>query len=180
MVADEVVRARIAALADADYVRRPERGERQRLQREALGLPLLPTTTIGSFPQTKQVRAERARLRKGEISCEQYDEFIRRQIDDVVAKQEQIGLDVLVHGEFERNDMVEYFGQNLNGFLFTKNSLGAVLRHPLRQASDHLGRCEPCPADHRGMELLCPVAHRQADERHAHRPCHHSQLVVAP
>ncbi|KOA60433.1 5-methyltetrahydropteroyltriglutamate--homocysteine methyltransferase [Bifidobacterium animalis subsp. animalis MCC 0499] len=122
MVADEVVRARIAALADADYVRRPERGERQRLQREALGLPLLPTTTIGSFPQTKQVRAERARLRKGEISQEQYDEFIRRQIDDVVAKQEQIGLDVLVHGEFERNDMVEYFGQNLNGFLFTKNA----------------------------------------------------------
>ena len=122
VVADEVVRARIAVLADADYVRRPERGERQRLQREALGLPLLPTTTIGSFPQTKQVRAERARLRKGEISQEQYDEFIRRQIDDVVAKQEQIGLDVLVHGEFERNDMVEYFGQNLNGFLFTKNA----------------------------------------------------------
>ncbi len=122
VVADEVVRARIAALADADYVRRPERGERQRLQREALGLPLLPTTTIGSFPQTKQVRAERARLRKGEISQEQYDEFIRRQIDDVVAKQEQIGLDVLVHGESERNDMVEYFGQNLNGFLFTKNA----------------------------------------------------------
>ncbi|MCI6532601.1 MAG: 5-methyltetrahydropteroyltriglutamate--homocysteine S-methyltransferase [Bifidobacterium animalis] len=122
VVADEVVRARIAALADADYVRLPERGERQRLQREALGLPLLPTTTIGSFPQTKQVRAERARLRKGEISQEQYDEFIRRQIDDVVAKQEQIGLDVLVHGEFERNDMVEYFGQNLNGFLFTKNA----------------------------------------------------------
>ena len=122
VVADEVVRARIAALADADYVRRPERGERQRLQREALGLPLLPTTTIGSFPQTKQVRAERARLREGEISQEQYDEFIRRQIDDVVAKQEQIGLDVLVHGEFERNDMVEYFGQNLNGFLFTKNA----------------------------------------------------------
>lgn len=122
VVADEVVRARIAALADADYVRQPERGERQRPQREALGLPLLPTTTIGSFPQTKQVRAERARLRKGEISQEQYDEFIRRQIDDVVAKQEQIGLDVLVHGEFERNDMVEYFGQNLNGFLFTKNA----------------------------------------------------------
>lgn len=122
VVADEIVRARIAALADADYVRQPERGERQRLQREALGLPLLPTTTIGSFPQTKQVRAERARLRKGEISQEQYDEFIRRQIDDVVAKQEQIGLDVLVHGEFERNDMVEYFGQNLNGFLFTKNA----------------------------------------------------------
>lgn len=122
VVADEIVRARIAALADADYVRRPERGERQRLQREALGLPLLPTTTIGSFPQTKQVRAERARLRRGEISQGQYDEFIRRQIDDVVAKQEQIGLDVLVHGEFERNDMVEYFGQNLNGFLFTKNA----------------------------------------------------------
>ena len=119
---DEAVRERIAALTDADYVRQPAREERQRLQREALGLPLLPTTTIGSFPQTKQVRAERARLRKGEITQEQYDEFIRAQIDEVIRRQEQIGLDVLVHGEFERNDMVEYFGQNLNGFLFTKNA----------------------------------------------------------
>ena len=80
------------------------------------------TTTIGSFPQTKEVRAERARLRKGEITKTEYDEYMKAQIDACIKHQEQIGLDVLVHGEFERNDMVEYFGQNLNGFLFTKNA----------------------------------------------------------
>ncbi|AKV55278.1 5-methyltetrahydropteroyltriglutamate-- homocysteine S-methyltransferase [Bifidobacterium actinocoloniiforme DSM 22766] len=120
--ADPVVAERIAALQPQDFTRQPARAERQRLQRSALGLPMLPTTTIGSFPQTAQVRAERARLRKGEIGQEEYDAFIAGEIDRVIAKQEQIGLDVLVHGEFERNDMVEYFGQNLNGFLFTRNA----------------------------------------------------------
>ncbi len=100
----------------------PARAERQKEQREALNLPLLPTTTIGSFPQTKEVRAERAKLRKGEITKAEYDEFMKNQIDACIKHQEEIGLDVLVHGEFERNDMVEYFGQNLNGFLFTKNA----------------------------------------------------------
>ena len=122
VAADPAVAERIGKLSDADYVRQPAREERQSLQREALGLPLLPTTTIGSFPQTKEIRAERAKLRKGEVTKEAYDEFIASQIDAVIRKQEEIGLDVLVHGEFERNDMVEYFGQNLNGFLFTKNA----------------------------------------------------------
>ena len=119
---DRAVADRLAALTDKDATRLPARAERQRLQREALHLPLLPTTTIGSFPQTAEVRAARARLRKGELSREEYDAFIRSQIDQVIAWQEQIGLDVLVHGEFERNDMVEYFGQRLNGFLFTRNA----------------------------------------------------------
>ena len=119
---DRAVADRLAALTDEDATRLPARAERQRLQREALHLPLLPTTTIGSFPQTAEVRAARARLRKGELSREEYDAFIRSQIDQVIAWQEQIGLDVLVHGEFERNDMVEYFGQRLNGFLFTRNA----------------------------------------------------------
>ncbi|PAU68625.1 5-methyltetrahydropteroyltriglutamate-- homocyste ine methyltransferase [Bifidobacterium italicum] len=119
---DEAVKARLEALADDDFTRLPARAERQRLQREALGLPPLPTTTIGSFPQTGQIRAERAKLRKGEISRDEYDAFIKDRIDDVIRRQEQIGLDVLVHGEFERNDMVEYFGQRLNGFLFTRNA----------------------------------------------------------
>ena len=119
---DQAVADRLAALTDEDATRLPARAERQRLQREALHLPLLPTTTIGSFPQTAEVRAARARLRKGELSHEEYDAFIRSQIDQVIAWQEQIGLDVLVHGEFERNDMVEYFGQRLNGFLFTRNA----------------------------------------------------------
>ncbi|RBP97994.1 5-methyltetrahydropteroyltriglutamate--homocysteine S-methyltransferase [Bifidobacterium aemilianum] len=122
VVPDQSVADRIASLSDADLVRQPARAQRQALQRKALGLPLLPTTTIGSFPQTKEVRAERARLRRGEIDQVSYDKFIRGQIDQVIAKQEELGLDVLVHGEFERNDMVEYFGQRLRGFLFTKNA----------------------------------------------------------
>ena len=122
VAADPAVAERIAKLTDADFVRQPARAERQKEQREALGLPLLPTTTIGSFPQTREIRAERAKLRKGEITKDAYDEFMKAQIDAVIKHQEEIGLDVLVHGEFERNDMVEYFGQNLNGFLFTKNA----------------------------------------------------------
>ncbi|KFJ06106.1 5-methyltetrahydropteroyltriglutamate-- homocyste ine S-methyltransferase [Bifidobacterium tsurumiense] len=119
---DAEVQARLDALNESDFVRQPLREERQKAQREALGLPLLPTTTIGSFPQTKEIRAQRAKLRKGEISREEYEQFIKSHIDEVIRQQEQIGLDVLVHGEFERNDMVEYFGQRLNGFLFTKNA----------------------------------------------------------
>ena len=122
VVPDAAVQERLSKLSDSDFVRTPARSVRQQEQREVLHLPLLPTTTIGSFPQTKEVRAERARLRKGEIDHAQYATFVQQQIDQVIAQQEQIGLDVLVHGEFERNDMVEYFGQNLNGFLFTSNA----------------------------------------------------------
>ena len=120
--ADPAVAARLAALTDADFVRQPAREQRQREQREALGLPLLPTTTIGSFPQTGDIRAERAKLRHGDIDQDAYDTFMKERIDACIRRQEEIGLDVLVHGEFERNDMVEYFGQNLNGFLFTRNA----------------------------------------------------------
>ncbi|WP_019261103.1 5-methyltetrahydropteroyltriglutamate--homocysteine S-methyltransferase [Gardnerella greenwoodii] len=120
--ADADVANRLSNLKDSDFVRLPERAERQRLQKEALGLPDLPTTTIGSFPQTKDIRNARASLRKGEISSEAYDEFMRDRIAKCIEHQEQIGLDVLVHGEFERNDMVEYFGQHLRGFKFTKNA----------------------------------------------------------
>ncbi|RBP99321.1 5-methyltetrahydropteroyltriglutamate--homocysteine S-methyltransferase [Bifidobacterium xylocopae] len=119
---DQAVVERLAALRPSDFTRHPARAERRTIQREELGLPLLPTTTIGSFPQTARVRAERARLRKREIGQEDYDRFIAGRIDSVIAEQERIGLDVLVHGEFERNDMVEYFGQRLKGFLFTRNA----------------------------------------------------------
>lgn len=120
--ADASVANRLSNLKESDFVRLPERAERQRLQKEALGLPDLPTTTIGSFPQTKDIRNARAALRKGEISREAYDDFMRDRIAKCIEHQEQIGLDVLVHGEFERNDMVEYFGQHLRGFKFTKNA----------------------------------------------------------
>jgi 5-methyltetrahydropteroyltriglutamate--homocysteine methyltransferase len=95
--------------------------ERSALQRERLNLPLLPSTTIGSFPQTPELRKARKDHRKGVISDAEYEREIKRYIDYCVAFQEEIGLDVLVHGEPERNDMVEYFGELLEGFHFTKN-----------------------------------------------------------
>lgn len=119
---DETVEKRVAALKEADYTRLPVRSDRRKIQHEQLNLPVLPVTTIGSFPQTREVRVTRSQFRKGQISAEQYDAFIAKQIDDVIERQEQVGIDVLVHGEFERNDMVEYFGQNLNGFLFTSKA----------------------------------------------------------
>jgi 5-methyltetrahydropteroyltriglutamate--homocysteine methyltransferase len=95
--------------------------QRRPRQQQALGLPLLPSTTIGSFPQTGEVRKARSARKRGEWSAARYEQFCRRQIDEAVRFQEEIGLDVLVHGEFERNDMVEYFGEQLEGFAFTAN-----------------------------------------------------------
>ena len=116
------VKERLANIKEEDYVRLPLRSERQKLQKEKLGLPEFPTTTIGSFPQTKQIKAERAAYRKNEISEEEYTQYIKKQIADCVKWQEEIGLDVLVHGEYERNDMVEYFGEALEGYLFTQKA----------------------------------------------------------
>ena len=95
--------------------------ERRKAQQASLGLPLLPTTTIGSFPQTGEVRRARAAFKKGDWSASQYEEFCREEIERTVRLQEDVGLDVLVHGECERNDMVEYFGEQLEGFAFTKH-----------------------------------------------------------
>ncbi len=94
--------------------------ERKKFQ-QSLNLPILPTTTIGSFPQTKEVRKIRADFKSGSISQETYNQFIKEETKKTIKFQEEIGLDVLVHGEFERNDMVEYFGEQLSGFCFTKN-----------------------------------------------------------
>lgn len=116
------VRERLAGVKDSDYTRLPKRDERQKLQKKVLGLPEFPTTTIGSFPQTKDVKANRAAFRKGEISRQEYVDFNKKKIVECVAWQEEIGLDVLVHGEYERNDMVEYFGEALGGFLFTEKA----------------------------------------------------------
>ncbi len=116
------VKERLSNIKEEDYVRLPLRSERQKLQKEKLGLPEFPTTTIGSFPQTKEIKAERAAYRKNEISEEEYTQYIKKQIADCVKWQEEIGLDVLVHGEYERNDMVEYFGEALEGYLFTQKA----------------------------------------------------------
>ena len=118
---NEVVRKRMAAVTP-DFARRNSPfQERIRLQRKALNLPAFPTTTIGSFPQTPEVRSWRSKFKKGELSKEQYIDLLKGEIKRTVRIQEEIGLDVLVHGESERNDMVEYFGEQLDGFAFTRN-----------------------------------------------------------
>ena len=115
------VRTALAALTDEDFKRTSPYAERVAAQQKNLGLPLFPTTTIGSFPQTSEVRKHRAARKKGDETAEQYETFLRDAIAQCVREQERIGLDVLVHGEFERNDMVEYFAEFLDGFAFTAN-----------------------------------------------------------
>lgn len=113
--------AQLAGLDDAAFTRQPALAERAKAQHQAFNLPVLPTTTIGSFPQTREVKVNRATFRRGEKTEAEYTAFIEAEIDEWIKWQEEIGLDVLVHGEFERNDMVEYFGENLSGYLFSKN-----------------------------------------------------------
>ena len=119
---NEVVWQKIAALKDDDFTRKPAFAEREKIQKDVFKLPLFPTTTIGSFPQTKEVRANRSAFKKGEITEQQYIDFNKKQIADCIKMQEELDIDVLVHGEFERNDMVEYFGDHLDGYRFTENA----------------------------------------------------------
>ncbi|OIQ52272.1 5-methyltetrahydropteroyltriglutamate--homocysteine methyltransferase [Pseudodesulfovibrio hydrargyri] len=120
-VADKAVRERVLAITPGMYDRTSPLAVRAEAQHERLKLPLFPTTTIGSYPQTAEIRRTRLRFRKGEITETEYVAAMRAEIAEVVAHQEELGLDVLVHGEPERNDMVEYFGQQLKGFCFTQN-----------------------------------------------------------
>ncbi|ASR36680.1 5-methyltetrahydropteroyltriglutamate--homocysteine S-methyltransferase [Prauserella marina] len=115
------VRDRVAAVTDADLHRTSQYGKRRQAQQGRLHLPELPTTTIGSFPQTTDLRKARAALRKGELDQAAYQDAMRAEVRAVIAEQERIGLDVLVHGEPERNDMVQYFGEQLTGFLATQH-----------------------------------------------------------
>mgnify|MGYP000871082568 CR=1 FL=1 len=119
---DSNVQKKVSELSDKDFIRLPKFSEREEIQKAKFNLPLFPTTTIGSFPQTADVRENRKAFKKGEISEEQYVSFNKKKIAECVALQEKIGLDVLVHGEFERNDMVEYFGECLDGFIFTEKA----------------------------------------------------------
>jgi 5-methyltetrahydropteroyltriglutamate--homocysteine methyltransferase len=119
---DPIVKRRIEAVSSDDLQRQSSFPTRQSKQQTRFNLPLFPTTTIGSFPQMKLVRAARARFKRGELSTADYERFLEQQITECVRWQEEVGLDVPVHGEFERNDMVEYFGEQLAGFAFTENS----------------------------------------------------------
>jgi 5-methyltetrahydropteroyltriglutamate--homocysteine methyltransferase len=115
------VKARSAAVRDADLKRQSPFVTRRAAQQKRLGLPELPTTTIGSFPQTEEVRVARSQFRKGKITVAEYEAFLEKETARVVRWQDEVGLDVPVHGEFERTDMVEYFGEKLSGFVFTEN-----------------------------------------------------------
>lgn len=117
---NDEVRQAVRALTKADAQRKTPAQERAKIQQDRFQLPLLPTTTIGSLPQIKEVRRTRTKWRKGEITNEEYENFIQAQIKRWIKIQEELDLDVLVHGEFERNDMVEYFGEKLNGFTVTE------------------------------------------------------------
>ncbi|MDQ1025179.1 5-methyltetrahydropteroyltriglutamate--homocysteine methyltransferase [Streptomyces umbrinus] len=143
---DPAVRTRVGAVTDADARRSQPYGERASAQRAHLGLPLLPTTTIGSFPQTAELRVARADLRAGRIDTAGYEERIRAEIQETISFQEKTGLDVLVHGEAERNDMVQYFAEQLTGYLATQHgwvqSYGTRYVRPPILAGD-LSRPEP-------------------------------------
>ncbi|MFI5662437.1 5-methyltetrahydropteroyltriglutamate--homocysteine S-methyltransferase [Streptomyces sp. NPDC051684] len=143
---DPAVRARAAAVTESDTRRAQAYPERATAQRVHLGLPLLPTTTIGSFPQTTELRTARADLRTGRIDTAGYEGRIRNEIRDVVSFQEKTGIDVLVHGEAERNDMVQYFAEQLTGYLATQHgwvqSYGTRYVRPPVLAGD-ISRPEP-------------------------------------
>ncbi|TAM94931.1 MAG: 5-methyltetrahydropteroyltriglutamate--homocysteine S-methyltransferase, partial [Rhizobiaceae bacterium] len=121
-VHNPLVEGRIAGIGDAMRKRNSVFAERRPLQDAKLKLPSFPTTTIGSFPQTPEVRKARAAHAKGELSYLDYETFVKKETEAAIRWQEEIGLDVLVHGEFERNDMVQYFGEQLSGFVFTKHA----------------------------------------------------------
>lgn len=121
LIHNEKVKERVVSISEKDAQRINDFSIRKTKQHEVLQLPIFPTTTIGSFPQTAEVRTWRAKFKKGELSQEQYDALIAKETTEAIKWQEEIGLDVLVHGEFERNDMVEYFGEQLDGFTFSKN-----------------------------------------------------------
>ncbi|GAA5974511.1 hypothetical protein JCM11641_002066 [Rhodosporidiobolus odoratus] len=119
---DAAVRERLANVKPEDYHRKSPFSERIAAQKTVYDLPDFPTTTIGSFPQTKEIRLARSKHTKGELSTEEYEAFIEKEIKHAVDFQERIDLDVLVHGEAERNDMSQYFGEHLAGFVFTENA----------------------------------------------------------
>lgn len=116
VIHNAAVKARIGLLTANDSERNAEFSSRQKIQKNKLKLPVYPTTTIGSFPQTKEVRSWRSKFKKKELSLDAYNTLIQKEIEEIIRFQEKIGLDVLVHGECERNDMVEYFGEKLDGF----------------------------------------------------------------
>ena len=121
LIHNHSVKERINQISELESLKRLPFSVRKKIQQKSLDLPPFPTTTIGSFPQTADVRSWRAKLKKKELSMDEYNRLVKKEIKNVIVWQEEVGIDVMVHGEFERNDMVEYFGEMLDGFVFTKN-----------------------------------------------------------
>ncbi|GGD23437.1 5-methyltetrahydropteroyltriglutamate--homocysteine S-methyltransferase [Hyunsoonleella pacifica] len=121
LIHNEIVKERVNAITEEEARRKNVFSIRKEKQHKALNLPLFPTTTIGSFPQTKEVRSWRAKFKNGSLDKNEYNKLLKEETEKAIRIQEDIGIDVLVHGEFERNDMVEYFGEQLDGFVFTQN-----------------------------------------------------------
>lgn len=121
LIHNKAVQTRMASLTAAEAERQHPYDKRAQVQQKALGLPLFPTTTIGSFPQTVEIRHARRQWKAGQLPAQEYQQKMRAEIEYAVREQEKLDIDVLVHGEAERNDMVEYFGELLNGFAFTEN-----------------------------------------------------------
>ncbi|KMQ59061.1 5-methyltetrahydropteroyltriglutamate--homocysteine methyltransferase [Chryseobacterium sp. BLS98] len=121
LIHNQKVKDRVEVITEDDARRNNPFRIRKEEQQKILQLPLFPTTTIGSFPQTKEVRTWRSKFKKGDLTAEQYDTLLKKEKERTIRWQEETGIDVLVHGEFERNDMVEYFGEQLSGFAFTQN-----------------------------------------------------------
>jgi 5-methyltetrahydropteroyltriglutamate--homocysteine methyltransferase len=121
LIHNPAVKDRVTSITANDSKRENTFTIRRKKQIDVLNLPLFPTTTIGSFPQTTEVRSWRAKFKKGELSQKEYNDLLQKETEETIRFQEETGIDVLVHGEFERNDMVEYFGEQLDGFTFTKN-----------------------------------------------------------
>ncbi|KAF2872771.1 cobalamin-independent synthase [Massariosphaeria phaeospora] len=119
---NKAVKERQSQVTAAQHERQSAFPERYAQQKKHLSLPMFPTTTIGSFPQTKEIRVQRNKFTKGEITAEEYEKFIEKEIDEVIKIQDELDLDVYVHGEPERNDMVQYFGERLDGYVFTTNA----------------------------------------------------------
>ena len=163
------MRRRLDAVGEPDLHRASPYDVREKAQRARLGLPPLPTTTIGSFPQTGEVRKARAARRRGELDEAGYQARMRAEIAEVIRLQDELELDVLVHGEPERNDMVQYFGEQLAGVAVTE--LGWVQSYGTRYVRPPIifGDVSRPAADDRGVAHLRPVAHRAAGQGHADR-----------
>jgi len=172
LIHNEGVQKAVAAVGPGMMRRASPFPARHAAQQAALQLPRFCTTTIGSFPQTPEVRSWRAQFRKGQLSKEQYEALLGGEMENCVRAQEELGLDVLVHGEFKRTDMVEYFGENLRGFAFT--ATGWVQSYGSRCVKPPIifGDVSCAPAHDCWLGHQSPGPHPQAHEGDAHGPSH--------